>query len=101
MTDDTNLDRQGQQLDASMRLLKSLLIIAVVTVVVFAISFLAFHAAMPDCAPDSHDGQCGLATFLALLYSFVPAFTATLVTSIYLFVRNRRKNHNSIDHVSL
>jgi hypothetical protein len=91
MNDDTNLDRQGQTLDASMRFLKSLFIVAAATSVVFAISFLAFHAAMPDCAPYSHDGQCGLATFLAFLYSLLPALTATLVTSIYLFIRNRRK----------
>jgi hypothetical protein len=84
MNDDTNLDKQGQTLRASVLFLKSLFIVAAVTIAVFTISFMAFHSAMPDCAPSQRDGQCGLSTFLAFLYSFGPAVAATLATSIYL-----------------
>ncbi|MEO8869897.1 MAG: hypothetical protein ABI357_03600 [Granulicella sp.] len=101
MNDDTNPDKQGQTVEKSLLFLKSLLIVAIVTAVVFAISFIAFHVAMPDCAPGQQDGQCGLATFLAFLYSFAPALTATLVTSVYLFVRNRRNRLSSRGTVAI
>jgi hypothetical protein len=96
MNDDTNLDKQGQTLRASVLFLKSLFIVTVVTIAVFTISFIAFHSAMPDCAPGQDDGQCGLSTFLAFLYSFGPTVAATLATSIYLFVRNRRKYRSTL-----
>jgi ABC-type branched-subunit amino acid transport system permease subunit len=54
-----------------------------------------FKAAIPDCAPSQVDGQCGLATFLQLLYSFAGALVvwpvAAFLLSLFLLRRQSRR----------
>jgi hypothetical protein len=49
----------------------------------------------PDCAPHQSDGQCGLATFLAVLNAAGCALVVWLIAAIllswYLFRRQARK----------
>ncbi|MGA2808471.1 MAG: hypothetical protein ABSE87_10075 [Terracidiphilus sp.] len=43
-----------------------------------------FKTTIPECAPNQIDGQCGLATFLQLLYSFAGALAVWPVAAFFL-----------------
>jgi hypothetical protein len=59
---------------------------AVVAIFAFAILDRYFKATMPDCAPGQIDGQCGLATFLQVIYSLAGALLAWPIAAV-LFAR--------------
>jgi hypothetical protein len=71
-----------------MRLTKIISIVIGITVATLAISFAVFHTQMPDCAPGQIDGQCGLTTFLAILYSLATAGAACLASILYFVIRH-------------
>jgi hypothetical protein len=46
--------------------------------------YYAFLQKYPDCAPNQQDGQCGLASFMDLLYAAGVAIVLWLVVAIFL-----------------
>ena len=42
----------------------------VVALLGFALSFAGCRVLLPECGPGSHDGQCGLSTFMSLIGAF-------------------------------
>jgi hypothetical protein len=67
---------------------------AVVAIFAFAILDQYFKATMPDCTPGQIDGQCGLATFLQVIYSLAGALLAWPIAAVlfsrYLLRRSAR-----------
>ena len=45
----------------------------------------------PDCSPGQLDGQCGLGTALAHLFSYIGAATVFVFTSVVSFLYFREK----------
>jgi hypothetical protein len=63
--------------------------------VFFALDLL-FKAAIPECAPNQIDGQCGLGTFLQLLYSAAGALVAwPIAASLLSWYLLRRQARNT------
>jgi len=58
----------------------------VVAIFAFALLDQYFKATMPDCMPGQSDGQCGLATFLQVIYSLAGALLAWPIAAV-LFAR--------------
>ena len=67
----------------------------VVAIPVFKPLYFLFRQAYPDCAPGQIDGQCGLASFMDLLYAAGCAFVISMIvgflTSYEMFRWYRRR----------
>ena len=59
----------------------------VVSVIAFAVTFELFKLMIGDCAPGQQDGQCGLGTFLSLLWSFPVSLLVWMVATYKFFRR--------------
>jgi hypothetical protein len=65
-----------------------------VSVIAFFLIFQLLKIKIPDCSPHQADGQCGLTTFLNVLYAFASSailwlLSSTLIT--WLWLRRRAK----------
>lgn len=55
-----------------------------------------------DCAPNQIDGQCGLATFVFLIYGLAVAFIVLIVATISVVVlAHRRRKRMELGSASL
>ena len=69
------------------------------SVLSFCCLVLIFRFLMQDCAPGQIDGQCGLATFVALIFALFGALAvwvvASIAISIWLLRRKKRDGSES------
>jgi hypothetical protein len=79
-----------------MSLAKSALITLAVALGALLLSFPIFHATLPACDPAQSATQCGLASFLAVLYSLATALAAALAVILY-FVLQHVRTRTKID----